>query len=319
MTATERKEKYLKKAYERNLDVTNQEKLTEFAIKLDKKNYRWRCIGCIVGAIICFVIGIGLNDAFEETKMLLIVMSVSAVFEFFRTIRKYKKVETIYGSVSRKVEQRKLLTKRIVNLDVQKSLSKDPNAEYKLCKVQLLDKEDEEDVGIMNDMYHKYYLHFKAEGKNYRYKIKGQQYLDSVIGEEFYIVIAEKYGKIVAAYNAASWELDEELSKEVHSYSTQDEEIGTHFSYNSICENKKEIQQENKKPGRILSIVSLVCSVLMLEVSILFGTVLVLTALVLGILAVKREKTTMAKISLAVSIIAVLLNVFGYWYVISTL
>ena len=54
---------------------------------------------------------------------------------------------------------KKLLTKRIVNLDVQKSLSNDSNTEYKLYKVQLLDKEDEEDVGIMNDMYHKYYLH----------------------------------------------------------------------------------------------------------------------------------------------------------------
>ena len=96
MTANERKEKYLKKAYESNPNVANSEELINFAIRLDKKNYLWRIIGCVMGSLIFFVIGIGLNAAFEETKMLLIVMSVSAVLELFRTIGKYKKVETTY-------------------------------------------------------------------------------------------------------------------------------------------------------------------------------------------------------------------------------
>lgn len=172
MTDKERKEKYIKKAYEKHPDVGNQEELTKYAIELDRKNYLWVCVGCVAGAILCCVLGIILNDRFEETKMLLIVTAASLIFEFFRTIAKYNKVENRYGQNSRNAQHRKQLTRNILISDIKNKLNKDSNVEYQLYKVQLLDKEDEDDVGIMNEMYHKYYLHFKVEDNVYRYSIK---------------------------------------------------------------------------------------------------------------------------------------------------
>ena len=62
--------------------------------------------------------------------MLLIVMSVSSIFEFFRTIGKYNKVENRYGQILRNIKHRKQLTRAIVTSDIKNSLSKDPDVEY---------------------------------------------------------------------------------------------------------------------------------------------------------------------------------------------
>lgn len=313
MTDKERKEKYMKKAYEKYSNIANQEELTKYAIELEKKNYFWVCAGCIVGAIFFFVLGIVLNSAFEETKMLLIVMSVSSIFEFFRTIGKYNKVENRYGQILRNIKHRKQLTRAIVTSDIKNSLSKDPDVEYQLCRVQLLDKEDEDDIGIMNEMYHKYYLHFKVEENVYRYKTKRQQYLDAAIGEVFYVAFVKKYGKIVAVYDAVSWEPDEELSKALYSCPVKEHYSETGCSYNPVCGNVKETYQEEKKPGKLFSVLSLICVVIAFLGNMFMGTLLALGALILAFFAVKKENTMLSKISLVISIIVMLFIIVLWW------
>lgn len=318
MTDKERKEIYIKKACEKFPEVVSREEINNLALKLDKQNLLWRCIGYIIGGIICLFLVMIIHQDFEETRMLLAVMSVSAVVEFFRTIGKYRKVKNNYGNISQKSSCRKQLTKNIVLSDMRK-VSRENNNVFELIKVQLMDKKDESDVTVMNAMYHTYYLDFYIEQKKYTYKTNRNQYMEAAIGEVFYIAFKRNYG-VVAAYEEAIWELDEELSKEL-SMTPMTNHVSEEIFPNGSVQMKEQKEgnnlHSNGKPKRILSIMSLICSFLMLEVNLIIGIVVVLAALFLGIMAVKREKTALAKVSLGVSIIAVLLLIFDYWYVLN--
>ena len=180
---------------------------------MDKRNTILLSLGYFLGAIVCgiiFFLLIG-NETYEMTRYLFLVMTGSGIFECFRTLGKYSKIEQRYRPIF-KVKYEGQLTKDKIIQDGSKVLKK---AEYVFDIVQLplFDKEDETDVGIDNDTHHKYYLHFMLpeNGLKVTYKVKRDQYMDSVIGAEYYIVVTPN-NEIAMVYQATNWSLDGELS-----------------------------------------------------------------------------------------------------------
>lgn len=212
MTDKERTEKIYEKIKTKYPYVTSKEEIDNLAIKLDKQNTLLMSLGCLAGAVVCGIIAFLINGTrFDETCYLFGVMAASGIFECFKTLGKYSKIEKRYRPILEVKYEGHLTIEKILQ-DGRKALKKTGMYDFRIAKLPLLDKEDETDVGIDNDIHHRYYLIFLLPGIGFKatYKVKREQYLNSVIGAEYFVVVTPK-NEIAAVYQASNWTLDEKL------------------------------------------------------------------------------------------------------------
>lgn len=184
----------------------------DLAIKMDKRKTLLLGLSFFLGAIVCLGIYFLLisNETFEMTRYLFLVMTGSGIFEGFRTLGKYSKIQQRHRPVV-KVQYEGRLTREQILKDGGKVLKKAGYA-FNIAKLPLYDKEDEVDIGVDNDTHHQYHLYFKnnAGTQLLTYKVKRSRYMDAVIGVEYLVVITAA-GDVAAVYQATNWAVDDAL------------------------------------------------------------------------------------------------------------
>ena len=125
MTDKQRIEKTYGKIQAKYPHITSKEEIDNLAIKLDKRNTLLISGAYILGAIVCgiiFFLLIG-NETYEMTRYILLIMTCSGIFESFRTLGKYSKIEQRYRPIL-KVKYEGELTKNKIISDGGKALKK---------------------------------------------------------------------------------------------------------------------------------------------------------------------------------------------------
>lgn len=318
MTDKERIEKTYRKIQTKYPHITSKEEIDNLAIKLDKRNTLLMSLGCLAGAIVCgivFFLLIG-NETYETTRYLFLVMTGSGIFECFRTLGKYSKIEQRYRPIL-KVKYEGQLTKDKILQDGGKVLKK---AEYvfDIVKLPLFDKEDETDVGIDNDTHHKYYLHFTLPENDLKvtYKVKRDQYMDSVIGAEYFVIVTPS-NEIAMVYQATNWSLDNELGEFLVGSQPQLQEqpvvttVANEAQPNVQAYQPSTIQTttEPEKTKKLLPILSIVLIVLSYFTPIIVGVPMGIAALVLAIVGLVKQRTKLSITALIINVVLFLLLV----------
>ena len=320
MTDKERIEKIYKKIQTKYPNVSSKEEIDNLAIKMDKRNTLLLSLCYFLGAIVCgivFFLLVG-NETFETTRYLFLVMTGSGIFECFRTLGKYSKIEQRYRPVL-KVKYEGQLTKDKILQDGGKVLKK---AEYifNIIKMPLYDKEDETDVGIDNDTHHKHYLHFKRPDNNLQitYKVNRDRYMDAVIGAE-YLVVVTPNNDIAAVYQVTNWTIDNELqpyflnvAQQACSQTVQQETVtdipeATPIYQPSVIQTNA----EPEKTKKLLPVLAIALIVLSYFMPILVGVPMSVVAMVLAIVGLVKQRTKLSIAALVVNVILFLLLVIS--------
>lgn len=316
MTDKEKIEKTYKKIQTKYPNIINKDEIDTLAIKLDKRNNLLISAGYILGSVVCAVIFFLLaeNETFEETRFLFLVMTVSGIFECFRTLGKYSKIEQRYRPVLN-VNREGILTKEKIIQDGAKILKK-ADCDFKIFKLPLHDKEDETDVGIENNTYHKYCLYFLLPKNGFKiaYTVKRDKYINAVIGSEYFVVITPD-DKIATAYQATNWSVDDELQAFFEKTQTQvaDNALTTDNTVypqpaNTVYRpNIIQINTEPEKVKKLLPILSLTLIVLSYFTPIIIGVPMAIAALVLAIVGLAKQRTKLSVVAIIVNVILFLL------------
>ena len=315
MTDKERIEKNYKKIQKKYPDVTNKDEIDNLAIKADKRNTLLVSAGCFLGAVVCLILFFVLyeNDSFEMTKYLLLVMTGSGIFECVRTLGKYSKIEQRYRPVIKVAYEGQLTKDRIIQ-DGGRVLKKAEYA-FSIDRLTLDDKEDETDVGFSNDTHHRYCMYIR-QAENYSrliYKAKRNQYMDAVIGAEYFVVFTPS-NDVVAVYQAANWTVSEELQvyfpatvPQVSTAPSTAEVYVQSQPVNSVYQpNNVQITTEPEQTKKLLPILAIVLSVLSFFCPIIAGVPLSVASLVLAIIGLTKQRS---KLSVAAIIIS------GVWFI----
>lgn len=302
MTERQRIEKMYEKVRSKNPDVTDSVVLEELAIKADKSRTLLEAFAWLLGGIACGVIlMLFLTDSGEAVRLIFLMMTGSGIFEFFRTLGKFGKIEKRYRPVA-SVHYEGQLDGAVISKHGGKKLKKAENR-YIIVRGTLADKNDELDTGTDNETHHTYSLYFEC-GKRYELNVKRNVYLDAVLGTEYFLVLtADSYSlpvDIVAAFQANNWSLAEEL-RAVY----QGDDFDLHNS------NVKELEKTapDRKTAKKLSILAMVFSVIALFINVLFGLPLAVAAVILASVSVAKCRYKLSVTGLVISILSLVLNI----------
>lgn len=156
------------------------------------------CLGLAAGAILCIVLAVHL-ESLSDTRYILFITGAYQIFEIFRILAKYSKIEKMYKPVETVSHQGTLTRERI--LEDGGSLLKKADGQFVIAKLPLFDKEDETEVGVDNITYHIHRLYFKIDeyGRTAFLKINRNTYMNATIGAMYYVVLIQQ-NEIAAAY-----------------------------------------------------------------------------------------------------------------------
>lgn len=327
MTDKEQIEKTYRKIREKYPTVTNKEEIDTLAIKLDKRNTLLISAGCFLGAIICAIVYFLLieNETFETTRYILLITAGTGIFECFKTLGRYSKIEQRYRPIIN-VKYEGQLTKEKILQDGNKVL-KQADYVFSIIRLPLHDKEDDSDVDFDNAMYHKYYFHFilPENGLKVTYKVSRNQYMDAVLGGEYFVILSPS-DEIAMVYQASNWSLGNELSEFLlTSHSQPQNQFDTTSDVNEIQHNNQayqpntiEINTDPQKTKKLLPILSIVLGVLSYFCPIIVGTPMGIAALVLSIVGFMKQRTKLSIAALIVNIVLSLLMVVSVIYLFTT-
>lgn len=316
MTDKERIEKIYRKIQTKYPDVSSKEEIDNLAIKTDKRNTLLLSMGYFLGAVVCGIIFylLVVNEAFEASRYLFVIMAGSGVFECFRTLGKYSKIEQRYKPVVN-VKYEGHLTRDKIFADGGKVLK---NADYifNIVKLPLYDKEDETDSSINNELYHKYYLHFRLPDSDLpiTYNVNRDRYMEAVIGTEYFVVITSNC-QIGTVYQASNWSVDSELqmyfidtASQACSQTVQQENSTAVQTENLLYQpGAVQTNAEPEKKRKLLPILAIALTVLGYFTPIFVGMPMCIAALVIAILGLVKQRT---KLSIAAVIVNIVLSAF---------
>lgn len=320
MTDKARIEKTYQKIRTKYPHITNKDDIDNLAIKLDKRNTLLMCLGCFLGAVVCgivFFLLIG-NETHDTTRYLFLVMTVSGIFECFRTLGKYSKIEQRYRPVLT-IKHEGQLTREKILRDGGKILKKAEGA-FNIIQLPLFDKEDESNVGLDNDTYHKYYLHFRRSENDriITYKVTRNRYMDAVIGAEYFVVITPG-NEIAAIYQATNWSIGSELRScfigtQPEAYSVPIQTSGNNDvpPENPVYQPKTiQTNAQPEKTKKLLPILSIVLIVLSYFTPVILGIPMSIAALVLAIVGLANQRSKLSIIALVVNAVLFLLLIIS--------
>lgn len=326
MTDKERIEKTYRKIQTKYPNISNKDEIDNMAIKMDKRNTLLLSLGCFLGAIACGVIFFLLieNETHETTRYLFLVMTGSGIFECFRTLGKYSKIEQRYRPIL-KVKYEGELTKDKILQDGGKTLKK-AEFVFNIVKLPLYDKEDETDVGIDNDTHHKYYLHFKRADNNLKitYKVKRDRYMDAIIGAE-YLVVVTPANEIAAVYQATNWSINNELNEFFIGGQLQNNEGNSSIENIDYTQpvnptyqpNAIQTNAEPEKTKKLFPILSIVLIVFSYFTPMIVGVPIGIAALVLAIIGLVKQRTKLSIAAIVINVVLLLLMVVSVFAVIA--
>lgn len=305
MTDRERIEKTYAKVKKKYPDVVSKEEIDTLAIKQEKRFSLLCCLGLAVGAILCFALAL-LIESLSDTRYILFVTGGYQVFEIFRILAKYSKIEKMYRPVETVSHQGTLTQDRILK-DGGKVLKK-ADYQFVIAKLPLFDKEDETEVGIDNVTYHVHRLYFKIDeyGRTAYIKTSRNTYMEATIGAMYYVVLTQQ-NEIAVAYQASNWDLD----TAVLPYCKQPESLApqqTQPADQQDVYRPSDVVQttEKEKTKKLLPILAMVLMVVSFFTIVLVGVPLGVAALVLAIVALTQQRS---KLSIASMIVTALLFV----------
>lgn len=309
MTEKERIEKTYQKIRQKHPDVTDRAQLEELAIREDKTMTLLRSFGWLAGGILSLIVFARMpDDSYESVRLIFMMMGGSGIFEFFRTLGKYARVEQLYRPVLT-VRHEGELTRELI---VSKGGRKLKKAEdFFLWKLPLADKEDELDTGTDNETHHSYYLYFQAGDRHLKYRVSRSTFFEAVIGAEYYVVLTEEAdgsgGEICGVYQSSNWTIGADLMPFFRrnsdgNASVEAPEVSPVFQAPAV---HQVVQTEKPKKG--LAIASIVLSVVDLLLPMILAAPLQVVALVLAIIAVCRSRYSLNITALVLSIVVLVL------------
>lgn len=310
MTDRERIEKTYAKIKKKYPDVVNKEEIDALAIKQEKKFSLLCCLGLAAGAILCITLAL-LIESLSDTRYILFITGGYQIFEIFRILAKYSKIEKMYRPVETVSYQGTLTQDRILK-DGGKVLKK-AGYQFVLAKLPLFDKEDETEVGHDNVTYHIHRLYFKIDeyGRTAFIKISRNTYMDATIGAMYYVVLTQQ-NEIAAAYQASNWDLDPAVlpyCRQPEGGNDNEEHSGDpQNTYQRAAYQPTPIVQttEKEKTKKLLPILAIVLMLVSYFTIILVGVPLGIAALVIAIVALTQQRS---KLSIASMVITAILFV----------
>lgn len=315
MTDRERIEKTYAKIKKKYPDVVNKEEIDALAIKHEKRFSLLCCLGLAAGAILCITLAL-LIESLSDTRYILFITGAYQIFEIFRILAKYSKIEKMYRPVE-VVTHQGTLTQDCI-LKAGGKVLKKAGYQYVITKLPLFDKEDETEVGIDNITYHIHRLYFKVDehGNTGFIKVNRNTYMDATIGAMYYVVLTQQ-NEIAAAYQASNWDLD----PAVLSYCRQLEGGNDNAE---PPENPQDTYQqpsyqpapvvrttEKEKTKKLLPILALVLIVASYFTIALIGIPMGIAALVIAIVALTQQRSKLSIASMVVTAILFVLLVLS--------
>ena len=315
MTDRERIEKTYAKVKKKYPDVVSKEEIDALAIKHEKKFSLLCCLGLAAGAILCITLAL-LIESLSDTRYILFITGGYQIFEIFRILAKYSKIEKMYRPVET-VSHQGILTQDRILKDGGKVLKK-AGYQFVIAKLPLFDKEDETEVGLDNITYHIHRLYFKIDeyDRTAFIKINRNTYMDATIGAMYYVVLTQQ-NEIAAAYQASNWDLD----LAVLPYCRQPEGGSDN---KEPSENPQETYQqpsyqpapiiqtmEKEKTKKLLPILAIVLMLVSYFTIILVGVPLGIAALVIAIVALTQQRSKLSIASMVITAILFVLLVFS--------
>ena len=281
--------------------------MLDLAIKYDKRNTLLQALAWLAGGIVSFVVYLSMRGgSHESTAFIFMIMSGSGLFEFFRTLGKYGKVEKRYRPVATVRHEGQLTYDKVVKNGGRK-LKKAENR-FAIIKRPLLDKNDELDTGTDNDTHHEYTLHFDLGGGNRQsLKVKRNVYLDAVLGVEYYLVVTldplGNLSEVVSAYQWTNWTLSQDIIPYVEKTQIKEEtNIPQETPANPVPVMEEAANGDRKsKRGPVIAIV---LSVIALLLPLIGAVPLNIAALILSIVAIRKEKNGLTIASVVISAVA---------------
>lgn len=307
MTDRERIEKTYAKIKKKYPDVTNKEEIDQLAIKHEKRFTLLCCLGLAAGAALCITLAF-LLEFLSDTRYILFITAGYQIFEIFRTLSKYSKIEKMYKPVEN-ISHQGTLTRELILKDGGRTLKK-ADCQFTIVKLPLFDKEDDTEVGIDNITYHIHRFYFKIGEYSEALKVNRSSYMDAAIGAMYYVVLTPE-NNIVAAYQASNWELGADVRPNCKDIDCQDEPPVEQPDYQPAP-----IVQatEKEKTKVLLPILAMLLMVLSFFMIILIGVPMGIAALVLAIVALTKQRSKLSIASMAVTAILFVLLVVSVIY-----
>ena len=307
MTDRKRMEKTYAKVKKKYPDVVNQDEITALAIKQEKKFSLLCCLGLLGGAILCFIIGALIKSQnHSQTRYILFVTGAFQIYEIFKILAKYSKIERMYRPVEIVSHQGTLTQERILK-DGGKVLKK-ADHQFTIVKLPLFDKEDETEVGVDNATYHIHRLYFQIDqyGRTEFLKVSRNTYMDATIGALYYVVLTQQ-NEIAAAYQASNWDLEEAIlpyCRQVDTGANGEEKLEA-----AQTENQQQTYApapiirttEKEKTKKLLPILAMVLMLIGYFTILLIGIPLGIAALVLAIVALTQQRSKLSITSMVIT------------------
>lgn len=305
MTDRERIERTYAKVRKKYPGVVSQDEINVLAIKQEKKNSLLCCLGLAAGAALCITLAL-LLESLSDTRYILLITGAYQVFEIFRTLAKYSKIEKMYRPIETVSYQGTLTQERILK-DGGKILKK-AAYQYVIAKLPLFDKEDETEIGLDNITYHIHRLYFKIDGygRTAFIKVNRNTYMDATIGALYYVVLTQQ-NEIAAAYQASNWDLEpavlpccREMRPEVSAENTFE---APKPEYQVPVYQPAPIVQtaEREKTRKLLPILAIVLIVVSYFTIILIGVPLGIGALTISIVALTQQRSKLSIASVVIT------------------
>ncbi len=313
MTDRQRIERTYAKIKKKYPHIDNKEEIDDLAIRYEKK-FSWLCcLGLLAGAALCFLLGFLINsEDYSSTRYLLIVTGGYQIFEIFRALSKYSKIEKMYRPVET-VSYHGILTPERILKDGKKVLKKS-DSRFTIVKLPLFDKEDETEVGVDNMTYHVHSLYFQLDAYGSKASVKTDRstYMDAAIGAMYYVVLSGQ-NEIAAAYQASNWQLDPSLlslcTETARQETMQEQPTQQNYQPAPLAQSN-----EPEKTKRLLPILAMVLIVVSYFTIILLGVPIAIAALVLAIVALTQQRSKLSIASMIVTAVLFLLLMASVLY-----
>ncbi|MBE6955941.1 MAG: hypothetical protein E7450_00595 [Ruminococcaceae bacterium] len=313
MTEREKIRKTYAKIKKKHPDVVDRQELVALAIKQEKRSFLLSGLGFLILAILAFAGVVGLSFlSFGSVKGMvftagqygLLFMGIFAVAKSFQDLGMWLRVETTYRPAEVVIPKGVLTRQRILK-DGYSAL-KQEGMRFVLVKVPLFDKEASVEFGKFRFPVYKYSLLFRVKKWWVAAKVRKLVYADAALGAMYYVVLTMSY-KMVGAYQASNWELDEELA--------------------ALCEQLPEEEAKpEQEPERLLveppvrvvrtkekmELVMPIAAMVLMLASCFTAGILTIPALVVAIIALVRQRSWLSITSMIIAGAGFLLNVLSF-------
>lgn len=311
MSERSQREKTLQKIRKENPYITNEATIVDMAIAADRG--RESCFGLlwIAGSILFLVVMLLLAVSGETAAI-----AVCAFIGFFgngvRLLVARNRVVKRYRPVLR-LEDNGDLTQEKILMDCKKEL-RTSQGQFFLVKAPLYDMEARYDPEF-GKIFSRWFT-FCIDGKCHEMKVKAREYRRAVLDTYYYLVVP--YGKTepVKAYQVGSWKIPQELAFGVRELQPAVavpqppvERADTFVPQDASGYAPAMPVIREKKPQKLLPIVSLILSALAMLLPYIVSPVVGVAALVLAILGIVKERNGWSIAALVTSIVILAIEV----------